>query len=132
MLEPEDEEEELLALEAALAGTRAPTTAIGCIGLGFCSLLVFTGVGALTSTYGDGTVTALVFFGMALIYGIGPSLLLAAGMTRQRDLDDRSAAIRQVRILTVFWWIAVVGMLGTLALNLATFGLGVLMGRGGF
>lgn len=120
MLEPEDAEEELFALRGTLAGTRMPIGCIGMLGLAF-SLLICIGAGMMS--FGRSPVGGVVNIVFAVLYAIGPGLLVAAAMQRPRDIDDSRAAIRQARLLTGFWWLTAVVTLISVVLNVIGFAL---------
>lgn len=122
--EPEDDEEELYALRGALAGTRTPTGCLGTLGLLGSVLMLVGGVSFMLSPVslaGTGIGVGAVYIVLALLYGIAPGILAAAAMQRPKDLDDNSAAVRQARLLMVFWWLAAVMVMATFALYFVGF-----------
>ncbi len=121
--EPEDDEEELYALRGALAGTRTPTGCIGFLGLAGSGLMVVAGVMMMLSPgFGSsGVGVGVVYLIMAALYALGPGILTASAMQRPKTLEDNTAAVRQARLLMVFWWLAAVMVLGTTALYFFAF-----------
>ena len=118
--EPENDEEELFALRGALSGTKTPTGCMGALGLLGSGLMVLGGVSMLTMG-GPAAGVGVMYLFIAVLYAIAPGLLAASAMQSPKDLDDSTAAVRQARILMVFWWLAAVMTLGTLVLYFFAF-----------
>jgi hypothetical protein len=121
--EPEDDEEELFALRGHLAGTRTPTGCLGFLGLLGSALLLFSGLMLVIDppSYGPGAGAGVLYLVFALLYAIAPGLLALSAMQRPKTLDDNTAAVRQARLLMVFWWLAAVMTIMVLAFYVFAF-----------
>lgn len=128
MIEPDDAEEELLALRGAVDGARGPAGVFGCLGLLGAGLFLLTSLPFLLGRMGtDGFVVGLLYVVFGVMYGLAPGVLFAYAMQRPVDYEDARASLRQARLLTVYWWLIAASALGFGALY-GLLLLGVLLG----